>query len=291
MTITARDLAILQHLLRYRFAFSDQLHRLFFKGRTPQAMYLVLKRLAKASLIAQEYVPRNTAHKLGNILYLTDAGAKLLAEELRVTVASLGYRKVKRKAKSIRFLYHLKRCLDFRIAMETSIVNTPLELKEAVDEGQRLNRLGKMRPATAIVSDQGDTLIVPDLIYVLHSRRTGNDAVFMVEIDCATETLGGGLSMSKAETVMDKFRRYEGLLLDEQRPWRRFLQTKAEAFRVLFVTESAKRIENLRKRCGLGLRYPEFFWGACHGDVGDSCLSKKVWSSMKTGLAKLALVG
>lgn len=274
--ITDRDVKILVHLLRFRYAFSDQLHQLFFTGRSRQAMHLVTKRLCDRGLISQDYVPRNTGYRLGHLLFLTDKGACVVADAFGKDLETLGYIKVKNKPRSLRFLYHTKRILDFRIALEYRLGQTHLEQKQVLLDSKRSKVKGKWRPETSILGVDGKPIIVPDLIYVLRSARTGNERVLMVEIDCATEALGSVLQNSPSETVMGKVERYMELLTDPKRLWKQSVATTANAFQVLFVTEGKKRVETLLGKCG-HIPHPGYVLLSTFERINEAGIFQPVW--------------
>ena len=106
------------------------------------------------------------------------------------------------------------------------------------------------RPETSddFVGLAGDVIkIVPDMAFALHSERTGNTNLFLVEVDCATETILASDTASGFDgSLLQKFRRYEEYLQSEA--YQAFYEAWGvfSSFRLLLITTSEERIENIR---------------------------------------------
>ena len=84
----------------------------------------------------------------------------------------------------------------------------------------------------------------PDGVFAL--QKEGKPALFFVEVDRGTEVLS-----QEDKGFLKAVRFYLNYLVDEQQPYQRYRQDFGcegfKGFRVLFVTTSEKRLENMRQ--------------------------------------------
>ncbi len=240
-------MAILAFLLKFRYCFQSQIKQAFFQGKTDQACSKVLRKLNQLRLISMEYTPRTFHHNLGNLVFLTERGGRLLAEEQKTTLFELGYRKVSCKPRSNSFLWHRKKIIDTHIQISSELEQLPINLNYLAREDERVKRTFGETVITTLFSQDHSIKITPDMVFVLESQVTQSQAVFVVEIDTGSETVGMGKKHEKGQSILDKFQRYERLLVDPYRGWKEHLpETSADGFQVLTITNSDRRIESMR---------------------------------------------
>ena len=248
MYLSDRDIAILNFLLEFRYCFQSQVKDVFFKDVTAQACSKVLCKLKNLKLIFLEYTPRTFHFNLGNLVFLTERGARLLAEERKVSsLHELGYRKVTCHPRSNSFIYHRKKIIDVHIQIKEELKTLPLDLKYMAREDQKVKRPFGEMVMTTLYSTDHQTKITPDLVMVIQSQVTANEAVYVIEIDTGSETIGRGKKHQRGQTILNKFQRYQKLLIDPSRGWKENLpKTSADGFQVLVITSSDQRIQTMK---------------------------------------------
>ncbi|MCH8919738.1 MAG: replication-relaxation family protein, partial [Chloroflexi bacterium] len=183
------------------------------------------------------------------IVYLTSKGANLVASTLEVPYESLGFKRIADTAKDYYFLRHFLGINDFRISLNLALnAQTELELSGFIPEyyGEKTSKGGTVKYIRDLVCDIKDpeTLInyTPDGVFAL--EKNDRTALFFLEIDRGTEVLSNPeKGFSKAINfyynyfISKKFQRYQEDFKCE--PFR--------GFRVLFVTTTEVRLENMRE--------------------------------------------
>jgi hypothetical protein len=253
-----RDIEILASVCRYKYLSTDHIYRLFFTGKTKPAMYHVLKRLTGFNFIKQERFPKTKNLSLGNLIYLTDKGAKALAREWGVSIEETGFKKVVYPIQSINHYYHKKREIDFYISLDLDLEKLPLDLIDIATDGEREIREGKQVVKTHIHDKNNSISLIPDLYFILRSQKyTSKERVFFVEIDTGKETIGGRFKKISQNSLLAKCIRYEEILEDEY--WKNIISTKADLFEILIVTEKQSHIEGILKQFKGYINYPHLF--------------------------------
>lgn len=239
--MTERDLAIMEALGKCRYLRTGQISRLIFpESSTVQSARRRLKYLYHAGYVGR--IQPMTDSALGHAemaYYLEPAGAKLLDDDTLPLFSRKGMVKPL-------FLRHALEVSEFRLNLELAVKEMPeidlhrvvmdFEMKSHTEQaiGRRRYRL-----FDEVLDPIGKRKLVvhPDLMFVLKAE-IGQGRVFQrlffVEIDRGTEGLRviadklTGYHLYKREGVFKKF----GDFTD---------------FRVLFQTNSQKRLENVRK--------------------------------------------
>jgi hypothetical protein len=280
MILPERDILILTRILRYRYLTSDHIRRLFFPGKSKAASIHVLRRLSDLDFIAQKHFPRIAGNSYGNLLYLTDKGAKFLANELETTVEALGYRRIIYPVQSLNHFYHRKRMIDFWITLDEDIAKGQVILKTIATDTERANQDGKSLPKTRLESKDGKASIVPDIYFVLTNAEKTKERVFCVEIDTGKETIGGNFQTA-SYTLLDKYRTYETLI--EDTGWKRQISTIAEVFEVLTITETTTHISGIQGKAKDALRFKKLFLFSTHELIEKhGILSEKNWLTLES---------
>lgn len=234
MQLQPRDVMILISIgCEYRYLATQQIHTLFFGGSMSQTR-LRLTKLYHNGYLDRVYRP--TVKGNGEAIYCLDKkGADILAAELGIDRGRIFWRG-RGKAFSQGSLEHALRVNDFRVAVNIACERTgAAELSgEWIDE--QLLRDLKQRVKIPYPSDPDrhfDCPIVADGFFGLEFGN-GSRQFFMLEIDLGTE--------SNARFAL-KVKAYKEYL--ESGKFREVFEGKI--FKVLVVTTSARRAENLMK--------------------------------------------
>lgn len=273
MTLSQRDINVLSFIHRMRYGFVRQIKQRFFRHLSKKACEKAMRKLLRLGLIERKQLPRNIDRPIGDLWFLTRIGTQVLSD---FEGRELKHRNIGKGLTLIPQARHRMRMIDFQMAMEEGIESMPLAIKEILVDDRKIVRAGRRMSPTALPGTDGGVFIVPDLIYILKSSVTGQERVYMVEVDCGTENLVG----TSRTSVMDKLMRYESLLLDASGSWKKYLDTEAKAFEVVFVTGSVLRIKHLRDHAQKELRYPAYVMANTHEDVLVHGLFESIWERM-----------
>ena len=239
--LTLRDHEILRQVTHHRFLNSQQISQLV-NGSSQQ----VLRRLQQ--LFHHGYLDRPRAQ----VRYFSEDGSRplvyALANKGSRVIASAGVTKPRLDNRNVKQLYmrHTLLVSDVMVAFARSTLSTstPRLLTEAelapdkspskafswatvVKNGERSKRIG----------------VLPDRVFALESPNTDERAFYFLEADCGT--------MPIRRRSLDQSSIWRKLLAYEA-TWSQGLhQSRLEMkrFRVLFVTESEKRRNNLVAEC------------------------------------------
>lgn len=289
MALTSRDIEILNCLLRYRYVSTIQLHDWFFRGRTRSASCQVLKRLERRGTIVQLTLPKfQNGRNVGYVVYLTPKGAEALAREHRTDVERLGFRRITSPIASLNHWYHRSRMIDFWRRLDLDLTQYDNIILSAIYTEAEMHEVnGKKQRQTFLSTRDGTVDITPDLIFILTNPEKGVEQAYFVEIDSATETIGGFNGTVPVNSLLGKYQRYAQLILDGH--WRTILRTTSKSFRVLTVTEDKNRIRTIQDRSNVLTTYSKLFLFSTH----DTIISKGVttspawWSLNNNGKQKL----
>ncbi|KAA3597461.1 MAG: hypothetical protein DWQ06_13740 [Calditrichaeota bacterium] len=281
MILQERDINILKSVFRYKYLNTDQIHKLFFDGKSRTAMYHVLKRLSVLNLVNQVTLPRTPNLSMGNILYITRRGALVIADESRSTLEEIGFRKIIKPISSINHYYHRKKEIDFLIKLDEELLSLPLKLKAFATDGERERRNKKQVVKTHISTTDEEYTLVPDVYFVLQSElNPEKEKLFFVEIDTGKETIGGKDLYVSPSSLMHKYISYEKILVDGK--WKDNMNTSAEVFEVLTVTEKDSHIQGIKNKAGNFIKWKHLFLFTTHSSVEkDGVLVNKNWTSLK----------
>ena len=258
--IQERDVRILRLLADYRLLTTSQLHGMCFGARSKALRRL--RQMYDAGLI--DRIHRPVIRGSSEIVYiLTKKGHGLLQQSGRHSDADrFSEFKSVSKETSLFFLDHELALVVFRLAMEKECRDTQTEiLFWKSDQDLRVSRDGKRRILRVQAYD-GDTLpLLPDAFFGI--QNTKGKSYYFIEMDMGTESL---------KRVERKFRAYTAYLIsgEFQRMW------GFKAFRVLILTSSEKRRDNLIQLAGNQRRHAILFWFATFNK--DCCgLFNPVW--------------
>lgn len=276
MILQEREIHILAHLLRYRYMNTIQIKRLFFAHQTTANMNRVLRLLADADLIMRT----DKRSKLGSLLYLAPKGAKCLAREWGVDEKEIGFHRITKPIQSLNHFYHRMRMIDFWIRLDIDLQESDLCLKHVAADFQKRPNKNVFEPRTSISSTDGRHKLVPDLCFVLENQTKRTERVFFVEVDTGKETIQGRYYASRPGSLLHKYQTYEQIMRDGG--WKTELDTAANAFLILTVTESEQHVQNIIRKCQGKVAYPQLFLFTTHEQVvNQGGVFGEIWERME----------
>jgi hypothetical protein len=245
MTITARDLTLLAHVARHRFLTSSQLIAL--DGGSPQGVLRCLRALYDHGLLDRPTSQLATLHDSGpkHFVYgLAQRGARLLHEYGHHVKTNVDWSEKNRRSGAI-FLAHTVAVADFLVQVEiacrgkaTTLIREE-EIIRAAPEETRTARESLRWEAVSIVQGRRERWsVVPDGVFGL-DFGDNTQAYFLIEIDRGTIPVSRGAGDHRS--IRRKLKTY----YDGWRAQRHIEQFAIKQMRVLTVTSSPKRVQNM----------------------------------------------
>lgn len=278
--LTERDADLLVSLFKYRYLTAAQVERLHFPST--QTATRRLRVLQEAGFVAM-FQPPGTEER---VVALAEGGADIVAEQLTVPKPDLGWNGGQAKPKDYYFLKHFIGVNDFRIALTGACdARQDLELlgfiPEYLAERQEDGAIRKyIRDVVSDIRGPGKITHTPDGVFAL--EKAGKAALFFLELDRGTETVSDPrrgilkhIHFYLRYLASDGYQRYrEDFEVAE--PFR--------GFRVLVVTNSPTRLENIRV-VGERIHFePEhakrFIWLATQDQVNGSDILSEAWRDL-----------
>lgn len=281
LVLMERDLELVLSVYKYRYLSITQAQVLHFPSA--QTATRRIRLLSQGGYLATFRVPGVSER----LIMLTEKGAEVVAEHLLVPLSDLGLAGVRKKPKDYYFLKHFLAVSDFRISLTRACAERPeVELLGFIPEHLTATsgRGDLHRYIRSVVSDverpRAKITHTPDGVFAL--KRGPKTALFFLEIDRGTEVLSnpnrGFLKMIRFYLnylVDGGYHRYQ----DDFRVSEPF-----NAFRVLTVTTSAKRLENIRTVGGRLLFEPahakRFLWLATEEVIDKDQVFSPCWASL-----------
>jgi len=243
---TERDVQLLTSLGDYRYLSTKQAGRLHFPSLATAIRRLRL--LERAGFVELFSVPSGGER----LVALREAGGKVAADSLGRPLEEI-WSPRREQPKDALFLKHFLAAGDFRIALTKSCgARSDIRLLGFIPEhvGRRsangsVEKI--LRDSVASPDEPRKTIAhCPDAVFAL--GRDDSSALFFLEIDRGTEVL------SDEERGLGKTIRFylQYLLSGGYQRYRDDLGLRSEfkLFRVLVVTSSELRLQNIRRRCG-----------------------------------------
>jgi hypothetical protein len=255
MQLTQRDKAIIHAVYEYRVLRQDQLQQLFFGGKS--AAQRVLFRLYQHGFLDRRFLP--VVEGRSPMLYVLDRkGVDLLRTEY-------GYEHLQWHAGSkdlkTEFLAHTTALNTFRIAVTLAAKSQNYEIVQWLGENDLkavYDRVSIQQPSRKVET----VSLIPDSYFVL--KTPNGYAHFFVELDRGTMT------SKRFRTKILAYLAFAQNGLAEKR-------YGTNRFRVLTVTESVRRGENL-KAATEGVEGRSRFWFGVLADLTPThVLSAPVW--------------
>ncbi|MEO5987746.1 MAG: replication-relaxation family protein [Candidatus Eisenbacteria bacterium] len=275
--LTPRDLALLSSLAEHRYLACSQLERLHFVS--PQTARRRVRLLEQAGLVRLIDAPGVEER----VATLGQAGAAALG-------SAAGRSSVDRRPggrpQNPLFLRHHLACAEFRLRLGAECgARTDLRVAGYLPE-HLMHKTGSGAPVKylrdGVPAPAGEPGLThcPDAVFAL--TRAERSALFFLELDRGTEVL------SSAQHGVGKIVRFylRYLLSGGFERYRADFGVGHDfrAFRLLFVTTTRERLENIRRSCG---RIPfepaaarRFIWLATDTVLEEDGLLRHAWSSL-----------
>ena len=241
-SITERDLEIVVTLYKYRYLKTSQIQQLYFPSA--QTANRRMRSLIDQKLVKHFSVP-NVPER---IYFLSQNGAKVVAEQLDTTLEEMLWSKNTNAPKDYYFMQHFLATNQFRIDVTKSCDDSDIDLLGFIPEyyGSKTpsGRIRKHITDFALdISNPNDKINhTPDAVFAL--QKQNKPALFFLEIDRGTEVLSnpekGFLKMLRyylGYAKAGKFKSYQQEFDCGELSW----------FRLLIVTSSQKRFDNMRE--------------------------------------------
>ncbi|MFH1681497.1 MAG: replication-relaxation family protein [Candidatus Eisenbacteria bacterium] len=281
LVLTERDMDLLLSVYKYRYLSTSQLQGLHFPSL--QTTNRRLRLLADGGFLSTFRSPGIDER----LVMLAKKGAEAVAETLLVPFEALGWEGGRREPKDYYFLRHFLAVGDFRIALTRACERMPdVKLLGFIPEhlGEKKPRGGVQKYIREVVADidrpRGKIAHTPDGVFAL--EKGGRAALFFLEVDRGTEVL-----TNPERGFLKTLRFYLNYLVSEE--YQRYREDFGvgepfKAFRVLVVTSSAKRLENIRTVGGRVDFRPahakRFIWLVDEGGVSEETAFSSIWSSL-----------
>ena len=96
---------------------------------------------------------------------------------------------------------------------------------------------------------QPENKIVPDGAFIIKSHNTGNTGLFFLEMDKGTETITSRIAPNdRTNTLYNRFDKYDKYLQSGNFSHKYSDYGEFSAFKLLFVTDKPRRINNIREK-------------------------------------------
>ena len=213
---------------------------------------------------------------------LTNRGATHVSEALSVEPEELLWSHSKKTPKDYYFMRHFVAISDFRIMLSTGTGGSNISLLGYIPEhyGARhpSGRISKyIKDVAFSVTDPKEKIShTPDAVFAL--KKAEKPALFFLEIDRGTETIA---SPEKGIGKMVAF--YEGYANEDK--YKGYSQDFGcppfQNFRLLIVTTTQRRLENIRGALGKeGSPLHRFFWLTTFEKLNNGSIFEPLWASL-----------
>ncbi len=289
--ITDRDIAVVVSVYKYRYLTGEQIQTLYFPSETIRN-----RRLQR--LIRHGYIkPFEILNIPVRLFRLTKKGADLVAYTLEVPLEDLLWKPNTKDPKDYYFMRHFVATNDFRITLTRACESRDdLDLRGFIPEHYGAKHLsGKVTKyikdlAFDIYDPREQISHTPDAVFCL--GKDDRSALFFLEIDRGTEALSnrdkGVLKMIRFYLGYAKDRTFAGYAED-------FKTDPFKTFRVLIVTTSRKRLQNMRSASSAlppdTHQKLRFFWGTTFNNINPSSIFSPIWQSMNSQDEKIYTLG
>jgi hypothetical protein len=288
--ITDRDEEIITDIYNYRTLSTRQIERLHFPSlQTAQRRLRILA--------AAGYIKKFEALNIDDDLYqISQSGINRIAANLKVSVNALKWPRASEPPKDYYFLNHLLAINDFRISLRLACLNdsSDIRLLGWIPEyfGEKRDKYGLVKYLKDSLYDDQQNLIThtPDALFALTNEEAA--ALFFLEIDRGTETIS-----DESKGVLKCLKFYLYYLTNKQ--FQRYQEDFHRAFkfcRILFVTSSAARVNNIRGILG-NYFFPRdkniksMIWLTDRTNISEDKLFKPIWLSGDINDSNLYSIG
>ena len=192
ISLTERDLQLLQTLHTARYLTTEQIQVLFYPGQGGvygplKSCRLRLKQLYEAKLIRRIDPWVKRGHNVSYIYALDKAGAQTLEHEFALSIAEADW-KPKSNEDNLAFMKHTLATNEVRIAVIRACAGSAIALTNWLDEreirGEQADQVTIIDPKT---KKEGKTAVIPDSAFIL--TKDGKRSLHWLEIDMGTVTI------------------------------------------------------------------------------------------------------
>jgi Replication-relaxation len=282
--LMARDEAIIEAVHHYRMLERRQVERMFFltqpgrktnTNRVRERLRLLFQHGYVERVVRPYYPGQGSA---GPVYRLGVSGAKLLAQRTGISIREFRYwgwgddKDARRTRVHPEYLEHGLALADVRHAVEQSATRHGWQIETWLDDlDLRHDQNWDTVEAAIIGKVQLEKIpILPDSYFVLTTPQ--GRAHFLLEIDRATESI--------AATWQRKIAGYKEYVISGQFHRRHGVPWPQTPLRILTVTTSAKRAENLKaaaERYGPIQAAPLFLFSTMGEVASDDVLTVRIW--------------
>lgn len=244
--IQPRDIELLTHLYFHRFLTGELIAHLPLTCGDFPSQQVANNRIRR--LVEEKLAKAFTVHGIkGRVLRITENALPWIADWLDVGMDDLSWNKHQKDPKGYFFLRHLLLNNKFRIAVERATRDSDKELIDYIPE-----HIGKRHVSGRITENLSDSVAdpvfaglrvnhTPDAVFAL--RKNGKEALFFVEVDRGTERQYRNPDRPFYKMV----RFYLGYMqTGRYKAFEELMGGAFTGFRVLLVSNSQKRIENMK---------------------------------------------
>lgn len=287
-----RDYAVLVDIYKHKHLSVNQVARLHFPSL--QRARTRLRVLSDFKVVGWQVHP-TTGER---VYHVTPQGFSWVADLLGVEKRDLPF-KPNKKNKRPWFLEHTLAINDFRISLRLASGGSEIEVRGFIPdylyESQSNGRVSG-RPKEVVRDYVIDVrrpnrklTRAPDAVFCL--ERSGKTALFFLEIDRGTETIGMQKGSRTEATnpdadIIRMLRFYLELAKEQkhQRYAKNFDVDRFKSFRLLIITSSLKRVENMRTAAAASRLFPESFmgyvWLTSFDRVNSQTVFTDIWQSL-----------
>ena len=279
-SITQRDIDTVITLYKHRYLKTSQIQQLYFPSL--HTANRRLRSLTEQGLVKQFTVP-NIPER---IYHVAKKGAHLVAQQLSVTVPELKWSEHTHAPKDYYFMQHFLGINQFRMDVTKACAKSEIELLGFIPEyyGSKKASGHTTKYIKDFIIDAANPANkishTPDAVFAL--QKSGKPALFFLEIDRGTEVLTnpekGFLKMLHFYinyAKSGKFKTYQ----------EEFKCAGLKVFRLLIVTTSAERLENMREASGGGAggdtKLLRYFWLTTFAKVSAESFWQPIWTALQ----------
>jgi Replication-relaxation len=195
------------------------------------------------------YVSLPGAGRTPKVYYVKRKGWEILRHELDDPEVSGPFAQWHVSADWTPQMYHRLRLLDLFIGLAVQIRSMPhLQIVKTGLEYRRIKQSYKRETTDYVAAEElVENKLVPDGVFALENRDTGNRGLFFVEMDMATERITTKSKHEYHQTIHFKLSQYDRYLSSGRFATSYAIYGAFRSFTLLFVTYGRERIENIRR--------------------------------------------
>ncbi|MHB1056171.1 MAG: replication-relaxation family protein [Thermoleophilia bacterium] len=223
MQLMARDVSVILSVYENRFLRRDQIQRLHFAGSSIQATSARLKKLSDHKFL--DKLQRAVAGGASQAVYALDKqGADVVAATLQIDRYKVRWKRDNNRVEWL-FMDHTLGISEFKVCLDLALARRTEEIY-FYQRGDKSH----LRRISVQGAKKKYFVVAPDAFFGIQTER--GKYIFFLEVDMGTETL----------------KRFQEKVIAYKRYWKsgKFKEEYGfNAFRVLTVAESEKRLANL----------------------------------------------